>query len=1455
MLELVVMRFVHLHTHTHYSLLDGLTRIDELVARVKELGMDAVAITDHGVLYGAIEFYQKCKRAGIKPIIGVEAYVAENMYDKRPAPAGRSGGDNKWGYHHLVLLAENNTGYKNLIKLTTAASLDGFYYRPRVDRNLLRQHSQGLIGLSGCLGGEIPRALLSGNFEKAKRTALEYREILGPDNFYLEIQEHPGLEEQKIANQGMIKLAQETNIPLVATQDSHYLRPDDAQAHDILLAVQTGNQVDDKDRLNFRSDDFSLLSPEQMVGNFGYAPEAVENTAKIAERCNVEIELGQTRLPPFPLPSGYDTDSYLSELCQKGLIFRYGSEPNEAVRKRLDYELEVIKKTGFASYFLIVADIVNWAKSSGIIVGPGRGSAAGSLVSYVLNITNVDPLKYDLYFERFLTSERVSPPDIDLDFDDARRNEVFDYVRQKYGTDHFAQIITFGTMMARGSIRDAGRALGFSYDFCDRIAKLIPFNPNQNEKEGYLRKCLEEVDELRQVYHTNSDGKRLIDAAVKLEGVARHSSTHACAVVITPQPLTEYLPLQRDAKGDVITQYEMHACEDLGLLKMDFLGLANLTIIENTLKLVKQNYGTEINIDQIPLDDKKAFKLLQEGNTSGVFQVECLTGDTRISNTTIEKLYLKRDRKAIRSVYLDKGKVRNNDIISVVKSDRKKIFRLLAKNNRIIKTSADHMFLTNNGWKKLGELDKESNLLMFKPNAKYVMLKKCKTCNKEIDLSSENRKRDLGFCYPCSARYFRNPSKLKSREAIAKGRKKFLESGGTTWNFGLRKESNETIALVARKSAEKQRGISFEEKFGTDRAREIKEMLSRRFHGSGNPMFGKKSPHKKRGFREDIGHYVRSSWEADFARILRMHRIKYEYEPRTFTIIRKNSEKLSYTPDFYTPHDNTFYEIKGWMRDLDQEKISLFQDQYPEYRFILIDTTKFAELAMQYKDLVKWECPVVPHQLDFIGIKDIEYIGEEETYDIVMKSPGNNFIANSFVVHNSSGMKRYLKDLRPTSFEDISSMISLYRPGPMELIPEFISRKHGKKKVEYLHPKLEPVLSNTYGIMIYQEQLMAAAQALAGFTLPQADTLRKAVGKKIKKLLQEQKEKVVSGCLANGVSEEIAEKFWKLIEPFDRYGFNRSHSVSYAMITYQTAYLKAHFPVEFMAALLNSASGDIERTAFLIEDCQTMGLEVKAPDINESMENFTVTPDKNIRFGLAAVKNVGVNVVKAIIEERSRAGAFIDVENFVKRVQHKDLNKKSLESLIKCGAIDRLGERSVLLANVDQLLSYSRESQKMAETGQVSLFASSTAAVALPPLRLKEGQPVSRSEKLMWEKELLGLFISDHPLKDYQKQLRFENGVVKIKDLVANKITSQIKVGGMVTKIQKILTKTGEPMIFSWLEDLTSKIEVVVFPGVLKQYPEAFQENSVVIVSGRLNDRDGVPKLLCESVRPIATIS
>jgi len=1066
MVNQVTPKFTHLHVHTHYSLLDGLTKVDNLIKRVKELGMDSIAITDHGSMYGVVEFYQSAKAMGIKPIIGCEMYVAENgMYNK--------GGTTNNRRYHLILLAKNKVGYKNLIKLVTKAHLEGFYYKPRIDKELLKKHSEGLVCLSACLAGEISRLIMADQYEKAKKEALDYQNIFGKGNYFIEVQRHHNIEDQNVVTPQLIKLAREINIPMVVTADSHYLNKDDAKAHDILLAVQTGNKLDDKDRLTLKHDDFSISSPEEIYEKFKDIPEAIENTEKIAAMCNLDLELGENQFPHFELPEGYNNDSYLKELCEKGLLMRYPEGATSEAKERLTHELDIIKQTGFASYMLIVQDLVNWAKNNKIIVGPGRGSAGGSIIAYLLNITNIDPLKYDLIFERFMNIERNEMPDIDLDFDDARRHEVLEYVGKKYGKDHVAQIITFGTMASRGSVRDTGRALGYGYDFCDKIAKMIPLGQN-------LKQAISNVSDLRQEYETDQQTKTLIDSAMKLEGVVRHASTHACGVVITPKPLTEYLPIQKSTRNDesIITQYEMNSVEKLGLLKMDFLGLTNLTIIEQTLSLIKKNHGIKVDIDNIPLDDKKTFELLREVRTTSVFQLE------------------------------------------------------------------------------------------------------------------------------------------------------------------------------------------------------------------------------------------------------------------------------------------------------------------------------------------------------------------------------------------SSGMKRFLKELKPTELEDIIAMISLYRPGPMDLLPEYIARKHGRKKVEYLHPKLEPILKNTYGIMVYQEQLLAAVRELAGFTLAEADVLRKAVGKKKKKLLDEQEMKFKEGAEKQGIPRDIANRFWDLVEPFNKYGFNRSHAACYAMIAYQTAYLKAHYPIEFMAAVMNSESGDVERIAFLIEDAQEMGIEVLPPNINESNEMFSVIGGNKIRFGLSAIKNVGENVVREIIKKRNESGSFKTIEDFVENVESKALNKKSLESLVRCGALDEFSERASILHNIDQLLFYSREIQKNKLSKQDSLFASPDEAKdspSLPPLRLKEIKPASNSEKLMWEKELLGLFVSGHPLKDYQDELKNEN-VTLIKE--ASKLNGgRVSFGGIITKIQRIVTKTGKPMLFSQIEDMTSKIEVIVFPNVLERNPEIWQENSIIVVKGKLNDRDGVLKLLCDEVKPVASLA
>ncbi len=1428
--------FTHLHVHSHYSLLDGLSKIDGLIDQAKKHKMKSLALTDHGVMYGVIEFYQKAKEAGIKPIIGVEAYVARHGHlnkrvkiDEKP--------------YHLILLAKDEQGYKNLVKLTTIAHLKGFYYKPRIDFELLKKYSLGLICLSACIRGEIPQLILEKQKDKAIKRALEYQEIFGAENFYLEVQDHPKSKEQTLINKALFNISKKHNIPVVATNDVHYAKKEDAEIQDILLCLQTKRKQQDKDRMCSLDYDLSLQPEAEIKEAFKNHPEVITNTQKIVQACNLEIELKKTKLPYFPLPEGETADQYLRELCEEKISNRYPRKTKQ-VTDRLDHELSMIEKTGFASYFLIVQDFVNWAKDNNIVVGLGRGSVAGSIVSYALNITDIDPLKYGLLFERFLTGSRNEPPDIDLDFADTRRDEVIHYVEEKYGRDHVAQIITFGTMAARAAIRDVGRVLNYPYTFCDKLAKMIPFG-------NTLEKALKVSDELKNIYQTNEDAQKIIDAAKKLEGVARHASKHACGVVIAPEALNQYVPTQYDVSGGektIITQYDMHAVEDIGLLKVDFLGLKNLTIIERTLKLIKYRYDKDIDIAQIPLDDAKTFKLLQKAETTGVFQLECLTGDTVVSNTTIKKLFEQKNKKVLESVYLDEGKIHKNKIKNILYKGEKEVYTLIANNNRYIKTTLNHYFLTENGWKKLKDI-KIGDKLLIKEKAKHLVYNICKNCGKQI---SGNPLRKSVFCYRCSAGFYKNPSKPSSRKKISKSIINFYQKGGRPWNYGITTENSELWKQTAKKISKALTGKTLEDRYGKEKAERIKKEMSEKFKGKNNPMFGKPSPHRKGGFRKDLGHYVRSAWEADFARILKLYHYKYEYEPITFELKLPNNEIYHYTPDFYVKSNNTFYEVKGWMHDLDEKKIELFQKQYPQYNFVLINKTKFAEFALQYKNLIKWECPRIPieNSFKFIKVKKIFPSGKEKTYDIVMESPGNNFVANSFVVHNSGGMQRYLKQLKPTVFEDIIAMVALYRPGPMELIPDYIAGKKQLRKPHYLHPKLKPILDKTYGIAVFQEQVLQIVRDLAGFSLSEADVLRKAVGKKIAKLLQQQKTKFIHGCINNKIPKETAERIFAFIEPFAGYGFNLAHATCYATISYQTAYLKANYPAEFIAALLTAHKADTDRISVEVEEARKMGLEVLPPDINESFKNFTVVDKKNIRFGLIAIKNVGEGIVQAIIEEREENGIFQNLEDFLGRVDSKDLNKKSMESLVKSGALDKFGERNHLLNNMETLLEFVRKKQKDKNNGQTSLFGllSLTGKVNL---KLKKSDPATHQEKLLWEREHLGFFVSEHPLKQYQEVIKKYVKPINQLELSNGFKNSSIKILGLITKIKKITTSSNENMIFVKVEDSFGEIEVIVFPKILKPTSKLWEENKMVSVEGRLSDKDGELKLIAESVKEV----
>jgi DNA polymerase-3 subunit alpha len=1055
-----VAEFVHLHVHTNYSLLDGACEIDRLARRLSELGMKSCAITDHGAMYGVIDFYKKMLAYGIKPIIGAEVYMAERtMQDKEP------GVDDE--QYHLVLLAKDIQGYKNLMKLVSLGFTEGFYYKPRIDMDILAKYSEGLIALSGCLAGRIPSLLLKGNFDEAKNIALQLNSIFGQDNFFIEVQDHGLLDQRRIIND-LIRLSQETGIPLVATNDVHYIQKEDALAQDVLMCIQTGKTLDEENRMKFESSEFYLKSPEEMASLFSYIPEALENTIRIAESCNVTLDFGTIHLPSFRVPEGLTEDEYLNRLCYKGASERYPEITGE-IKQRLDYELETIKKMGYSSYFLIVWDFINFARQNGIMVGPGRGSAAGSLVAYCLYITNIDPLKYNLLFERFLNPERISMPDIDVDFCYERRQEVIDYVVRKYGQDRVAQIVTFGTMAARAAIRDVGRVMGYPYGEVDRIAKMVPA-----ELGITIENALTLNPELKKLYEENERIRRLIDIAKDLEGFPRHASTHAAGVVISKDPIVEHVPLHKLGDSNVTTQYTMTALEELGLLKMDFLGLRTLTVIRDAINIIRRTKNVEINLDKLPLDDKKVYEMLSQGNTAGVFQLE------------------------------------------------------------------------------------------------------------------------------------------------------------------------------------------------------------------------------------------------------------------------------------------------------------------------------------------------------------------------------------------STGMRNLLKELRPETFQDVAAIIGLYRPGPLGsgAAEDFIKSKNGLKPIKYLHPKLEPILSETYGIILYQEQAMKIAQELAGFSLAQADILRKAMGKKQQDVMAAQRESFVNGCVKNGIDKVTAEKIFDEISYFAGYGFNKAHSAAYAVIAYQTAYLKAHFPVEYMAALLTSVIDNSDKVAHYINECRHLGIKVLPPDINESYESFTVVSDK-IRFGLTAVKNVGHNVARAIIMARKSEGKFTSFTDFVEKVSG-DLNKKALESLIKSGAFASIGaKRSQLLAIYEDTLTRIQKEQRQGMKNQISLFQilddTASYGESLPDV-----PEFPSAELLAMEKDMLGIYLSGHPLSEFERELS-ENVTFYLGDKNNDNIDKkEVLVGGIITGIQTKATRNESIMAFINIEDLTGSMEAIVFPTVFEKYKSLLHPDSKVYIKGRIDSKeDEAPKLLVEEIRPL----
>ncbi len=1067
--------FTHLHVHSEYSLLDGLAKIPILVERAKELGMKSLALTDHGVMYGVIPFYLTCLEKEIKPIIGVEIYMARrSRFDKQPKIDADQ--------YHLVILAKSQEGYKNLIKLVTAAHLEGFYYRPRIDFEILKENSKDLVILSSCLAGEIPSLILENKISQAEKRAKEFQEVFGKD-FYFELEVHPNILDQDKVNLELIHLSRKLGIPLVATNDVHYVFPEDAAAQDALLAVQTQKKISDKDRLTMiDSPDFYLRSPEEMERLFWEVPDAIKNTQEIAEKCDLKIEMDKWILPNYPLPKGETAENYLRKLAYEGAKKRF-SEITEEIRKRLDYELEIICKKKFATYFLIVQDFVNWAKQQKIRVGPGRGSAAGSLVSYVLRITSINPLEHNLPFERFLNPERPTPPDIDLDFADDRRDEVISYVTEKYGKDKVAQIITFGTMEARMAVRDVARVLGYPYSTGDRIAKMIP--PGTQSSQKTIVDAISSNPDLKAAYENEEETRKILDLAAKLEGVVRQASTHAAGVVISDRPLIEYVPLQWDSKKEkIITQYDMYALDlnvsehAIGLLKMDFLGLRNLTILSKAVEFVESNKGIKIDISEIPLDDSKVYEMIGRGETTGVFQLE------------------------------------------------------------------------------------------------------------------------------------------------------------------------------------------------------------------------------------------------------------------------------------------------------------------------------------------------------------------------------------------SAGMRKLARSLRPSRFSDIAAMVALYRPGPMEWIDDFIVGKNNPSKIRYPHPDLKPILEETYGIAVYQEQCLQIAVSIAGYSWAEADILRRAIGKKKKALMISEKEKFIKKSIERGYKKEEAEKIFSLIERFAGYGFNKAHSTSYAMVAYQTAWVKANYPLEFMAALLTAESGNADKVALAVEECRRMKIEVLPPEINTSGVGFSIEKNKSseslgaIRFGLSAIKNVGDAAIEAILKARETGGKFSSLSDFCRRVDPQKVNKKVLESLIKAGAMDCFGKRAAMLAGLDQIRKGGEIIQREKNSGQVGLFEDQEEELkrVKSSEELPQIEEFSRIELLSLEKELLGFYLTEHPLSPVLSLLENEisHKIYELREETES--FEKVKIGGIISSLRIVLTKNGQSeMAFATIEDETGKIEVVVFPKVFSLTRSCWVRDQIVLVEGKVERRDEGSSLIAEN--------
>lgn len=1506
------MKFTHLHVHSHYSLLDGLAKIDELIKRAQELDMDALALTDHGNLYGAIEFYQKAKRAGIKPIIGAEMYIAYgSRRDKRP------GIDDK--RYHLTVLAQNNEGYHNLIKLITKAHLEGFYYKPRVDKELLQEHASGLLALSGCFNGEIPRAIQHKKLDIAERLIYQYQEIFGRENFYLEINPHVNFPDQKITNDGLISLSAKTGTKLVATNDIHYVQPEDAEAQDILVAIQTGAKFNDENRLTMKGANLSMRSPQEMAILFPEHPEAIAATEEIASKINIEISFGTWTFPDLKITEGSTYESELQRLTYEGITQRNLEKTSELIT-RVEYELDIIKNKGFAPYFLTVADLLNYAHRTGILTTV-RGSVAGSMVTYLIGITNINPFEYKLPFERFLNPERPLPPDIDMDFADNRRDEVIQYAKDKYGEDKVAQIGTFGTMMARVSVRDVARALNHPYATGDRIAKLIPLG-----SQGFpmtIDQALKITPELKGIYETEDEVKTIIDQARKLEGCVRHISVHAAGVVISPQPLINYVPLQLDPKGGkIITQYDMHAVENVGLLKFDFLGIRNLSILGDAVSLVKKFKGVDIDIEKIPLDDKKTFSLLARGETMGLFQLNG-AGMTRylkeLRPNTIHDInamvalyrpgpidsipmYIQRKNNPFLAQYLDPRMkeilnqtygviVYQEDVMLIAiklagyswleadklrKAMGKKIPREMQNQKEKLITG-----LTSNGMasQKAEELWK-----LIEPFAAYGF-NKCITGDTILYDTHTGSRMTIGDLYkgrniPHVLSFDQNHSRLTSQRigglqqngikpvfelTTRRGLRikttlnhPFLKFGGWTELRNLK--IGDRIA-TARKAPPPEKPYPVEDYkiaalgyllsegnlchpygiyFYSTKEEEINDFItyakqftnSRITIGRSKPAasvyIGKqnhKIPNELRKWLEEL-------------RLLNKRAMEKLFPNFVFSL---NHEQLSLLLAKMWQGDGCVHEHKGGQLFYATSSESLAYDmQHLLLRIGIISTIHCEQFKYRGSLRPGWTVTVSRHTniRAFADTLGKYLIGEPKhrLTTIIQMHP----IINGTI---EPGSARGSKDTIPSA-----------------VLPVI------KKEIYQLYPSLKE-FARKYDIA---ERLFWSDTIKTGYLRETINTIAVALNSQILHSIANSDiywDEVVK------IESKGKSMTYDLTVP-ETHNFiandiiiHNSHAASYGRVAYQTSYMKANFPGEYMTAVLTADSGDTEKIAEIIDECKRMGIPVLAPDVNESFDKFTLIKgqEKNkstfvkasenkstevltkmgkIRFGLESIKNVGANIVQAIIAARTEGGKFISISDFAERIQHKDFNKKSLEALTKCGALDCLGERNQILKNFETILEYNRESQKNASRRQTNLFAF-TPEIQVTSLRLRETEPALKKDRLQWEKELLGLYVTEHPLQEYEEKIR-TLGATPLKNISAEMRNQLVSVGGLVNGIQKIITKSGEPMLFVKLEDLTARTEVLVFPKVLARNPGLWQTEKVLAIRGRVSDKDGIPKILCE---------